>query len=88
VPIEIMANKKACNLKRILKEFARIKPTAPADFISRTFITTYINENTSNESFERLSWLSVATACRNASEVPDAKSNEGQHFHNSILKQS
>lgn len=57
-------------LKIIFKEFARIKPTAPADFISRTFITTYINENTSNESFERLSWLSVATACRNASEVP------------------
>jgi hypothetical protein len=84
VPVEIMANKKACNLKRILKEFARIKPTAPADFISRTFITTYINENTSNESFERLSWLSVATACRKASEVPDAKSNEGQHFHNSV----
>lgn len=54
-------------------EFATIKPTAPADRISRTFSTTYITENISNESLDRLSWSSVATACRNASEVPNAK---------------
>ena len=62
--------------KRILKELARISPTAPADFISMTFITTYITENISNELFERLSWSSVATACRNASDVPEAKNLE------------
>lgn len=71
---EILAENKEKSLrKRILNEFAAIKPIAPADRISITFNTTYITENTSNESLDRLSWLSVATACRNASEVPNAK---------------
>lgn len=78
--------KKAHNMKRILKEFARIKPTAPADWISRTFISTYINENTTNKLFECLSWFSVATACRNASEVPDTKSKENSKFPQHYLK--
>lgn len=67
--------RKKPKLKRILKEFATIKPTAPADCISNTFSARQITENTSKESFERLSWFSVATACRNASEVPDSGIN-------------
>lgn len=47
---------------RILKEFAKIKPIAPADCIRRMFITMYIIENTSKELFERLIWFSLATA--------------------------
>lgn len=61
------------NVERILREFAIIKPTAPANLISRTFRTIEIKENTSSESFERLSWLSVATACTKASEVPETR---------------
>lgn len=57
-------------LNVILREFAMIRPTDPESFISRTFRTTEIKENTSSESFERLSWLSVATACIKASDVP------------------
>jgi hypothetical protein len=61
--------------ERILREFAMIKPTDPDSFISTTFRTTEIKENTSNESFERLSWLSVATACIKASDVPEIRRN-------------
>jgi hypothetical protein len=50
-----------------------IKPTDPDSFISRTFRTTEIKENTSSESFERLSWLSVETACIKASDVPETR---------------
>lgn len=62
------------NVKRILREFATIKPTAPADCTRKTFRTKWIHENTTNDLFDCSSCSFVATERRNASDVPNAKS--------------